>query len=228
MKKKIAISKSNSNFQNYVKWIEQTGFPYEILDWEKNNLNDINVCSSLLLTGGADIFPEFYSDWDDGMNRNNYIPERDGFEFKLFDYALENNLPVLAICRGMQLVNCRLNGNLLSDIETIRGANHKKNGNNEDRYHQVYVKEGSLLNEIVSEQSGIINSSHHQGIDRVGEGLVISARAEDGIIEGLEWENKESKPFLLAVQWHPERMSDMSSPFTKKILEHFIEETNIY
>lgn len=226
MKKKIAVSKSNSSFQNYVNWIEETGFPYEILDWEKNNLGKINECSSLLLTGGADIFPEFYSDWDEGKSRKDFLPERDGFEFKLFDYALQNKLPVLAICRGMQLVNCRLNGNLLSDIETIRGVNHKKIGPGEDRYHQVNIRNGTLLGEIIGEQSGTVNSSHHQGIDRVGEELIISARAGDGIVEGLEWEDKAGKPFLLAVQWHPERMNDMSSPFTRKILDRFAEESD--
>lgn len=223
----MAISRSNSNFQNYIDWIEQTGNPFKIMDWERNDPNEMNVCSSLLLTGGADIFPEFYSDWDDGKNRNDYIPERDGFEFKLFDYALQNKLPVLAICRGMQLVNCRMNGSLLSDIETIRGKNHKKIKENHDRYHKVSIKDGTLLREIVGEQTGEINSSHHQGIDRVGEGLIISARSEDGITEGLEWEDKNNKPFLLAIQWHPERMIDMSSPFTRKILDRFIEETNM-
>jgi putative glutamine amidotransferase len=226
MKKKIGISRSNSKFHNYVNWVEQTGYLFEILDWEKSNLDDIRNCSSLLLTGGADIFPEFYSDWDDGKNRNDYIPARDGFEFGLLDYALYKKMPILAVCRGMQLVNCRLNGSLLSDIETIRGVNHRKISDNEDRYHQVKVKDGTLLMEIIGEQMGNINSSHHQGIDRIGEGLVISARAVDGIIEGLEWENKDGKPFLLTVQWHPERMKDMSSPFSKNIMERFLEETD--
>lgn len=242
MNKKIAIARSNSKFHNYVNWIKQTGFPYEILDWEKNNLDEIKQCSSLLLTGGADIFPEFYADWpayrparsaggssgagrEDGINRNDYIPARDGFEFKLLDYALENDMPVLGICRGMQLINCKLNGSLLSDIETIRGTNHRKIDDKEDRYHEVNIKDNSLLKEILGESKGIINSSHHQGIDRIGEGLIISARSPDGIIEGIEWEDKINSTFLLGIQWHPERMNDMSSPFTKKLLKRFLQET---
>lgn len=223
--KKIAISKSNSSFANYVKWIELTGLPFEILDWEKNSFDQINSCSSLLLTGGADIFPEFYTDWEDGKNRSDYIPERDGFEFRLLDFALEKRMPILAICRGMQLLNCRLNGSLLNDIETIRGVNHRKINTTEDRYHDVNIKEGTLLKEIVCQSTGKINSSHHQGIDRVGEGLIVSARSNDGIIEGLEWEEKNGNPFLLGIQWHPERMTDMESPFTKNVLERFIQET---
>ena len=231
MKKKIAISKSNSKFVYYVKWVEDNNQPYTVLDWDKNNFEDIKDCSSLLLTGGADIYPEFYSDWSETSISNNnpaneYFPERDGFEFKLIDYAIDSNMPVLGICRGMQLINCRLNGSLINDIETIRGVNHRKIADNEDRYHRVNVKIGTLLSEITGEQSGIINSSHHQGIDRVGEGLKISARSSDGIIEGLEWDESGGKPFLLAIQWHPERMNDKSSPFTRNIIERFIQVTN--
>jgi|SRR4030095_2654012 putative glutamine amidotransferase len=222
--KKIGMSKSNSKFTNYVKWIEQTGFPYLILDWEKNNFTDIYSCNSLLLTGGVDVFPEFYADWENGKNRDDYIPERDGFEFKLLDFALEDGMPLLAICRGMQLVNCRLNGSLLSDIETIRGVNHRKINDTNDRYHEVNIKEDSLLKEIVGKSNGTINSSHHQAIDRLGEGLVVSAKSSDGIIEAVEWDKKDNHSFFLGVQWHPERMKDMESPFTKNILEHFIKE----
>lgn len=207
-------------------WIEQSGSAYEVLDWGKNNFEDIKKCSSLLLTGGADIFPEFYADWPEAVNNNDYIPERDGFEFRLLDYALESNMPVLGICRGMQLINCRLNGSLIIDIETIRSVNHRKLSDNEDRYHNVNIKSGTLLNDIVGTKTGIVNSSHHQGIDRAGEGLVISAKSDDGIVEAIEWEDKTGKSFLLAIQWHPERMKDSLSPFAKNIIEKFIQETN--
>jgi len=231
MKKKIAISKSNSKFAYYVKWVEDNNQPYVILDWEENNFEDIKECSSLLLTGGADIYPEFYSDWSETGIRNNnsvndYIPERDGFEFKLIDYAIDSRIPVLGICRGMQLINCRLNGSLINDIETVRGVNHRKIADYEDRYHTVNVTSGTLLNEITGEKTGTVNSSHHQGIDRMGEGLKISARSLDGIVEGFEWDETSGKSFLLAVQWHPERMNDKSSPFTRNIIERFIQETN--
>lgn len=226
--KKIAISKSNSSFQNYVNWIETAGYSYEILDWKMQNFAELGECSSLLLTGGADIFPEFYSDWPERSEEKNtadFIPERDGFEFKLLETAFERKIPILAICRGMQLMNCKLNGSLLSDIETIRGVDHKKI-EGVDRYHEVNIKEGSLLKDVIGISSGTINSSHHQGIDRLGEGLMISARSPDGIIEAVEWDEKEGRPFFLGVQWHPERMKDMSSPFTKNILNRFLKETD--
>ena len=222
--KYIGLTRSNSNFVNYYKWLEDNELPYIVLDWEKHNFDDIKKCSALLLTGGVDIFPEFYNDWEDGKKREDYIPERDGFEFKLLEYALENKLPILGICRGLQVINCKLNGSLISDIETIRNSNHKKITETEDRLHGVNVKSNTLLNEIVGESTGTINSSHHQAIDRLGEGLLVSARADDGIIEAIEWDTKEGKPFMLAVQWHPERMPDKNSRFSKNIIDKFREE----
>jgi putative glutamine amidotransferase len=222
---KTGISKSDTKFERYVNWLESGNVDYIVLDWEKNNFEDIKQCASLLLTGGNDIFPEFYNDWEDGKNRDEYIPERDGFEFKLLDFAFSNNYPVLGICRGLQLINCKLNGSLINDIETIRGVNHRKISPTEDRIHHVNISENSLLYEVVKEKSGNINSSHHQAIDRLGEGLKISAKADDGIIEGIEWDDKTNKPFMLGVQWHPERTMDKESHFSKNILERFKKET---
>jgi putative glutamine amidotransferase len=225
MNNKTAIAKSNSKFHNYTGWLEREKLPYIVLDWEKNNFEDIKDCSSLILTGGSDIFPEFYNDWEDGKNRGDYIPARDGFEFKLLDYALDNNYPVLGICRGLQLINCRLNGSLLNDIETIRNTNHRKISDTEDRMHNISIREDSLLFSITGCTSGSINSSHHQAVDRLGEGLMISAKADDGIIEAVEWLDKDNKPFFLAVQWHPERIADSAGPFSKNIIDRFKEET---
>lgn len=223
---KTALTKSNSKFDFYKAWLENENLPFEVLDWEKNNFDDIKKCTSLLLTGGVDIFPEFYNDWEDGKNREEYLPARDGFEFKLFDYAMTNKIPVLGVCRGLQLINCRLNGSLINDIETIRGTNHRKIGPAEDRIHDVNIIPGTLLNEITGKTSGVINSSHHQAIDRLGEGLMINAKSSDGIIEGIEWAEKENKAFMLGVQWHPERFMDKSDPFSRNIIEKFKEETN--
>ncbi len=221
----IGITKSDSKFMRYTDWLDANSLKYIVLDWDTDNFDDLKKCSSLLLTGGVDIFPEFYNDWEDGKNRDDYIPARDGFEYKLLDYAFENNYSVLGICRGLQVINCKLKGSLINDIETIRGTNHRKISQTEDRMHNVNVRENSLLHGLVNQTSGIVNSSHHQSIDRLGEGLMISAKADDGIVEAIEWEEKEGKPFLLAIQWHPERVPDRQSPFSKNILDKFREET---
>jgi putative glutamine amidotransferase len=226
MNKKIALTKSDSKFDNYKNWLTSEKIPFTVMDWELNNFEDIKECTSLLLTGGADIFPEFYNDWEDGKHRKDYIPERDGFEFKLLEYAFEQGYPVLGICRGLQLINCKLNGSLISDIETVRGTNHRKISAVEDRMHEVNIKRGTLLSDITNKTEGKINSSHHQAIDRLGEGLIVSARASDGIIEAIEWQDKHDKPFFLAVQWHPERFPDPDNAFSKNIIQRFREETN--
>lgn len=222
------ISKSNSKFSRYTEWLEAFGIDYIVLDWEKNNYDDLRKCNALILTGGVDIFPEFYHEWEEGINREKYIPERDGFEFKLFDIAIENNYPILGICRGMQLINCRLNGNLISDIETVRGVNHRKISDTEDRLHGIKISKGSLLFEIVGVESGIVNSSHHQAVDRLGEGLVAAAKSDDGIIEAIEWRDKSNKNFLLGIQWHPERFEDIHNIFSEKIIKRLTYETRNY
>ena len=225
MKKKTGISRCDRNFDFYLRWLESGGIEYIILDYHKNNFGDIKKCSSLLLTGGDDIFPEFYNDWEDGKDRTQYKPERDGFEFGLLDYSVENKIPVLGICRGMQLINCKLNGNLISDIETVRKVNHRKYSDSKDRRHAVSVIENSLLYDIVKQKEGEVNSSHHQAVDRTGEGLAVTSKSNDGIIESIELADKDCKPFFLGVQWHPERMKDKDNPFSKNILLRFKIET---
>ena len=226
MNKITALTRSDTKLEIYTAWLQNNNLPYMVMDWEKNNFSDIIKCSSLLLSGGVDIFPEFYNDWEDGINRQQYIPERDGFEFKLLEYALENKMPVLGICRGMQLINCKLKGSLISDIETIRGVYHDRISPAEDRFHDITINQNSLLFEVTGQNSGTVNSIHHQAIDRLGEGLMVSAKAHDGIIEAVEWLEKENKPFLMAVQWHPERFPDFSGPLSCNIINKFILETN--
>ena len=102
-------------------------------------------------------------------------------------------------------------------------SNHDKISG-KDSEHTVIIKEGTLLNEIVKEKSGRTNSSHHQGVEKPGKGLIITAVSGDGVAEAIEWKDR-SKSFLLGVQWHPERMEDEGSPFSNNILKKFKEET---
>jgi putative glutamine amidotransferase len=122
-------------------------------------------------------------------------------------------------------MNCRLNGSLINDIETIRGTNHRKLENGSDRLHEVRVFNDSLLKEITELDKGLVNSSHHQAADRLGEGLRVTAKALDGIIEAFEWAQRDSKPFMLCVQWHPERLIGGTDEFAGNILKRFKEET---
>jgi len=223
---KIGISKPNKSLERYLDWLNYFNVAYEILDWnKKEDLTKINDCKGLILTGGVDIYPEIYCDWETDKERGNFIPERDGFELKLLEQAIEKNLPVLGICRGCQLINVYFKGNLIYDIESIRNVNHNKISEEEPRMHEVNIYEGTILKNIIGLENGIVTSTHHQSVDRVGEGLAVNAKSSDGIVEGIEYLNKSSNHFLLGIQWHPEKFSDFNNPFSKNILYKFVEET---
>lgn len=221
---KVGISRSESKFDRYLKWLENFNVSYEILDFEnyESGIEKLNDCSGLILTGGVDIYPQMYCDLETGETIGTYNSLRDGFELKLIDEARERKIPLLAICRGLQLMNVSCGGSLIFDLEEI-GVNHKKISQTEDRRHMIKIFEKTLLYEIIGLKEIQVNSSHHQAIDRLGEGLAVNAKSDEGIIEGIEYSEKKGKPFFLGVQWHPERM-EFNLKISKNILDKFISE----
>jgi len=231
MKKRIGISFSSTNFQNYWNWFteEDLGNDLELveLSFEKNNTEAISTCDGFVLTGGVDVHPSFY----DGKTIYNNSPSdlqlsRDLFEEKIYRHSQLNKLPVLGICRGMQLINVLEGGKLIQDLDD-HNLRHKKEES--DKEHPVVAEKNSLLCEVAGSASGNVNSAHHQAIDpdAIGENLMVNAYDDDAekIIEGLEFKNKTGKAFMLCVQWHPERMKGKDdNPFSKKIKERFLEE----
>ena len=131
---------------------------------------------------------------------------RDALEIWLFQNALEANVPVFGICRGIQIMSVAMRGALhqhIPDISGIRQAPPHKIATG-DAPHEIEMSDGSLLHGLIGESVSSVNSSHHQAVDAVGEGLVVTARSpEDGIIEAIEHPDKR---FMLGVQYHPERM----------------------
>lgn len=155
--------------------------------------------AAVVLTGGADVGPERYGFTDaDGLCHP--VRERDDAEFPLVESVLERGLPTLAICRGMQLLNVVRGGTLVPDLPGHDGPD-------ESARHTVSLATPSFLAGIVGQSAGAVSSVHHQAVDRPGKGLRIVGASEDGIVEAIEWETPESRPWLVAVQWHPERMS---------------------
>jgi len=161
--------------------------------------------SGLLLMGGADINPVLYNQ---ARLRESEMAEdaRDDLECRLIADFIERDLPVLAICRGMQILNVQHGGSLIQHLET--SARHRPRGI-EDKgavVHPVHVVRGTRLARILGEPHVVhVNSRHHQAVDRVGGGLTVSARdPEDGTIEGVE---RVDKRFVIAVQWHPENQA---------------------
>ncbi|MBS1605534.1 MAG: gamma-glutamyl-gamma-aminobutyrate hydrolase family protein [Bacteroidetes bacterium] len=195
--------------ENYVRWIRNEDAEIEVirLDASLGNLADVSECAGLVLSGGVDIDPELYDGPMDYVKApaDGFQTERDLFEQAALQLSWEMGLPVLGVCRGLQLINVSCGGTLVQDLGEDKDLVHE-NSMGVDKEHPVGVVAGSQLAGIVGCSGGIVNSAHHQAIDRLGEGLRVNCRAEDGTIEGVEWEMPAGKPWMMAVQWHPERM----------------------
>jgi putative glutamine amidotransferase len=166
--------------------------------------------SGLLITGGAfDISPELYHEVPhDGLGP--LKPERTTFELGLLRLALARKMPVLGVCGGMQLINVAHGGTLFQDLakELPAARPHQQKHDRAQPQHPVEVKEHSQLGECVGRGQLMVNSTHHQAVKRVGEGLVTTATAPDGVVEAIE--SKDG--LVLGVQWHPELMIDSVPP----------------
>lgn len=163
----------------------------------------LQALDGLVLTGGEDVDPAYYRQ-DRHPRLGNVDQMRDAFELALFGDAQVHGLPVLAICRGIQLVNVALGGSLWQDIPSERpeALNHNPPTNRDDRTHPVEIVPGSRLARALGATRCDVNSFHHQSIRDLAPGLLVTGRAPDGEIEGVESAGED--PWLLAVQWHPE------------------------
>ena len=222
----ITYTGSEMIHANYDGWLRQGGLEVVILSEDRGNLGELDRCDGLVLSGGRDIHPQFYnSEKTDYPGANDFDIERDRFEIDCFEKAVSMSLPVLAICRGLQLVNCALGGTLIQDLGQLNGT-HRADGI--DKQHGVVVAKGTLLSEVTNNiQEGTTNSAHHQAIDLLAKDLAVNCRATDGTIEGVEWSQSKGKPFLLCVQWHPERMDKLglgNSPLAAGLLKRFVTE----
>ncbi len=190
----------------YVRAIEAAGGLPLILPITDNHRHIdrlLKMVDGLLLTGsGPDLDPKLYQE----TKRYRFkimSQERTGFELALAKQAVERELPTLGICGGMQLLNVAAGGSLYQDLPAQLKPliKHQQPASATEPSHWVTVTPGTRLHGIVKSKKIRVNSSHHQSVKHVGPGLVINARAEDGVIEGLE---SPDHPFLVGVQWHPE------------------------
>lgn len=178
----------------------------------------------LLLTGSpSNIEPQHYGT-EASWPGNLHDPARDGTTLPLVPLAIEMGLPVLAICRGLQEVNVALGGTLHQKVHEIIGFDDHREKQDDPlglQYapsHRVELAEGGLLARIAGAPEAMVNSLHGQGIRELGRGLVVEARARDGLVEAVRLE--DPGPFLLAVQWHPEwRVTE--NPFYLGIFQAF-------
>ena len=166
----------------------------------------------LLLTGGEDIHPAWY---DAEASPHLYPPsrERDLFELAVFAAARQREIPILGICRGIQLVNVALGGTLFQDLPTERpdSIGHDPGSARDARTHRVRLEEGSRAAQALGATELTVNSFHHQAVNRLAGTLVATGWSDDGLIEAAE--SPGDAPWLLAVQWHPEEMhADAKAP----------------
>ena len=163
----------------------------------------LDLVDGLVLAGGADIDPGSYGAAPHEKTAGT-VPERDVYEIALTRGAIERDMPLLGICRGMQLLNIACGGTLLQHLPERFGHHEHRRvlGSFDGADHDVELREGTLAMRVVGEARHATKSHHHQGIDRLGEGLVVSGvSAMDGLPEAIEL--PESR-FVLGVQWHPE------------------------
>jgi gamma-glutamyl-gamma-aminobutyrate hydrolase PuuD len=151
----------------------------------------------LLLAGGSDVDPELYGAQTQ-PETGRVDRERDARETALLREALDRDVPVLAICRGLQLMNAALGGTLVQHIEGHRCLDRQE-------VHAITTAAGSRLKSILGVDNHVVNSRHHQCVGRVASALVVTARSPDNVVEALELPGKR---FVLAVQWHPEERTD--------------------
>jgi putative glutamine amidotransferase len=175
----------------------------------------VRLCDGVLLTGGDDINPALYADGLSARLRRAVgrpDSERDLRELLVIDEIFRQRKPLLAVCRGHQLLNVALGGTLLADIGTQHpGAlNHRRMDRKSEIVHEVQLTSGSLLAKITGKWALGVNSTHHQAVDQVAEILQVAATSSDGVVEGLQLGPGSAGllPFLLAVQFHPERLLD--------------------
>lgn len=177
-------------------------------------VQDALTCDGLLLPGGGDMDPKFY-----GQARIPACGEpnllRDAAEPLLLRAFLAADKPVLGICRGIQVMNAVLGGDLYQDIKPFE---HLPHNGHWAKVHTVTVRRGTLLSRILGQDTVLVNSQHHQAVDQVAPGFTLAALSEDGIVEAIE---KPDAGFCLGVQWHPEWLSD-ADPAMQGLFDAFV------
>jgi gamma-glutamyl-gamma-aminobutyrate hydrolase PuuD len=190
---------------NYVRAVTAAGGAPLLVPPGSSLPETLAVVDGLVFSGGSDLDPELYAA-EAHPETNGVIRERDDFELDLMRAALERDVPMLAICRGSQVLNIALGGDLEQHVPDRVGTDVHKEVNGVFADHDVEVLEGTRLASLIGDRHDV-KSHHHQGFGRLGSGLREAARAQDGTVEALE---DTTRRFTLGVLWHPEAGEDMT------------------
>ena len=195
---------------DYVRAVEQAGGRAVLVPPDDDGIDEVlDALDGLIFSGGNDLTAESYGA-EAAPETTGTNPARDTGELALLTAALERDLPVLAICRGVEVLNVVRGGDLVQHLPDVVGHEEHRTVVGEFSEHPVKVDPGSRLGEV----RGEVKSHHHQGLGRIGEGLREVAWAEDGIVEAVE---DPDKPFLVGVLWHPEAGED------QRLFEQLVE-----
>lgn len=178
----------------------------------------LGLVDGLLLTGGGDISPMFLGE-PPKRGIGECLPERDLSEFLFAQVALKENLPVLGICKGIQVLAVAAGGTIYQDLasECPESLEHKQRSPRDWAWHEIHLSE-SYLGRLIAEDTIGVNSIHHQAVSELPEGFIANALAPDGIIEGIE---KLGAKFCIGVQWHPEAMDKEKN--SQRLFQGFIK-----
>lgn len=206
----------------YIDAIERSGGTPVLLPYvrgEETIKSFADLCDGFFFTGGADIDPRHYGE-EAKSNCGPIQAYRDELEFNVFQKVINTSKPILAICRGAQLVNVALGGTLYQDIPSEINTNilHRQTEPKLSPSHSVQILEDTPLFDLVGKTAITANSFHHQAIKTLGDGLEIMAVAEDGIIEAVY---SSKKQYIRAYQWHPERLFE-TDRHNRMIFEDFV------
>jgi putative glutamine amidotransferase len=195
---------------DYVRAVERAGGRAVLVPPDADGSEEVlDALDGLIFSGGNDLTPESYgAEADPETNGTN--PARDRGELALLTAALERDLPVLAICRGVEVLNVVRGGDLVQHLPDVVGHEEHRAAVGEFSEHAVQVDPSSRFGEVRSN----VKSHHHQGLGRIGEGLREVAWAEDGVVEAVE---DPEKPFVVGVLWHPEAGED------QRLFEQLVE-----
>jgi putative glutamine amidotransferase len=228
MSKLIAISATADSSKirlslNYARSLESAGLIPLVVPPLTDSTNAgaiLDSAGGLLLTGGEDVDPARY-----GAAPHSRLgavnPQRDATELALIEAARTRCLPVLAICRGIQIVNVACGGTLYQDLPSERpsAVEHDSAGDRHTRTHEVTITAGSRLAAATGATTMAVNSYHHQAVDRCGTGLHVTAVASDGVIEAVETDDRAW--WVLCVQWHPEDLTTDVRSWDRGIFKAF-------
>lgn len=215
-KSKLLIGVSFPNKKNYLIYycfklaVFFAGAKLKIITPDLFNKINLNNFAGFIISGGTDINPKLYGQKNNTKNVN-YIfdDERDNMEQKIINFALKKDKGLLGICRGMQIINVTLGGNLFQEVSEVFDDFLPNNSiiSKIIGRRLVKIEKNSFLREILlGKETYQVNSIHHQAVNKLGKNLIICAKEENGLIQAFEKNNKFGGSFLLGLQWHPELM----------------------